>query len=134
MGKSSQRHSTPDLSRPMSGEVQVAPKRNIMKYSVWLVVAIAFCASSSLQAASYYSLRPEDSKAVYLSRDNFSVHGDGVADDSDAIQNAIDRVQETTVQGIVFIPEGRYRMSKTIIVWPGIRLIGYGQTRPVFVL
>src|SRR5512133_639167 len=47
---------------------------------------------------------------------------------------AIDRVQETTLQGIVFVPQGRYRVTRTIYVWPSIRLIGYGTTRPIFVL
>ena len=32
------------------------------------------------------------------------------------------------------MPEGRYRLTKTINVWPSIRLIGYGGKRPVFVL
>jgi hypothetical protein len=71
---------------------------------------------------------------VYLTLGSQGAHGDGIADDSDAIQQAIDKVQETTAQGIVFIPEGRYRISKTILVWPGIRLIGFGAKRPVFVL
>jgi hypothetical protein len=35
---------------------------------------------------------------------------------------------------VVFIPEGRYRLGKTIFVWQGIRLIGFGPKRPVFVL
>ena len=59
----------------------------------------------------------------------------------DALQQAINKVQETTNQGILFIPAGRYRLTKTIYIWPGIRLIGFGasgphsccpQTRPVF--
>ncbi|HZY63982.1 MAG TPA: glycosyl hydrolase family 28-related protein [Edaphobacter sp.] len=97
------------------------------------VVTLAFIAAP-LWAASYYTLRPNDPKAVYLVRGGHGLHGDGVADDSDAIQQAINKVQETTVQGIVFVPEGRYRISKTIFVWPGIRLIGYGANRPVLVL
>ena len=79
-----------------------------------------------------YTIRLNDPKAVYL--DAFGARGDGVADDSDAIQKAIDKVQETVSQGIVFVPEGRYRLTKTIYVWPSIRLIGYGAKRPVFVL
>jgi hypothetical protein len=86
----------------------------------------------SAWAASYYTIRPSDPKAVYL--DAFGARGDGVADDSDAIQKAIDRVQETVNQGIVFVPEGRYRLTKTIYVWPSIRLIGYGAKRPIFFL
>jgi sugar lactone lactonase YvrE len=62
------------------------------------------------------------------------VRGDGVADDTAGIQLAIDKVQETTREGIVFLPEGRYRLTKTIYIWPGIRVIGYGASRPVLVL
>ncbi|HEY5255473.1 MAG TPA: glycosyl hydrolase family 28-related protein [Acidobacteriaceae bacterium] len=87
-----------------------------------------------LWGASYYTLRPDDPKAVYLIKGYQGVHGDGIAEDSDVIQQAIDKVQESTAQGIVFIPEGRYLISKTILVWPGIRLIGYGAKRPIFVL
>src|ERR1700756_823152 len=91
-------------------------------------------AAAPLWAASYYTVRPDDPKAIYLTREAFAVRGDGVADDSEAIQQAINKVQETTNQGIVLIPEGRYRLSKTVYVWPGIRLIGYGAHRPAFVL
>ena len=78
--------------------------------------------------------RPDDPGAVYLTKDRFAVHADGSGDDADALQQAIDRVQETTRAGVVFIPEGRYRLGKTVFVWQGIRLIGYGAKRPVFVL
>jgi hypothetical protein len=101
----------------------------------WMIAgSIVLSIATPLWGASYYTLRPDDPKAVYLAKGNRSAHGDGIADDSEAIQQAINRVQETTKQGIVFIPEGRYRISKTILVWPGIRLIGYGTKRPVFVL
>jgi len=87
-----------------------------------------------LFASSYYPARLDDAKAIYLTHDHFPVTGDGVADDSPALQQAIDKVQERTNQGILFIPSGRYRITKTIYVWPGIRVIGFGGTRPVFVL
>ncbi len=87
-----------------------------------------------LYADSYYSLRLEDPRAVCLTKDQFGVHADGVGDDADSLQRAIDRVQETTRVGVVFIPEGRYRLGRTVYVWEGIRLIGYGPKRPVFVL
>jgi hypothetical protein len=94
---------------------------------------LLFSATPSF-AASYYPARVEDAKAVYLTRDVFHVTGDGVADDTAALQEAINRVQEKTIQGIIFIPSGRYRLTKTIYVWPGIRLIGFGAARPTFVL
>src|ERR1017187_4623190 len=99
-----------------------------------LIILVTLLPAVPVRGASYYTLRLDDSKAVYLTPDSFPVHGDGVADDTDAIQQAIDRVQETTNQGILFVPEGRYRLTKTIYIWPGIRLIGYGAARPVFVL
>ena len=99
-----------------------------------LIVCGALWLAAPLWGTSYYTIRLDDPKAVYLTRDNFSVRGDGIADDSDAIQQAIDRVQETTNQGIVFVPEGQYRLTKTIYIWPGVRVIGYGVARPVFVL
>jgi hypothetical protein len=85
-------------------------------------------------AGSHYTLRLDDPKAVYLTRDSFAVADDGVADDTGAIQQAIDKVQASSGEGIVFVPQGRYRLTKTIDVWPAIRLIGYGRARPVFVL
>jgi Pectate lyase superfamily protein/SMP-30/Gluconolactonase/LRE-like region len=85
-------------------------------------------------AVSYYPLDLDDAKAVYLTREHFPVQGNGVDDDTESIQQAINKVQDTTNQGILFIPAGRYRLTRTIYIWPGIRLIGYGSSRPVFVL
>jgi len=99
-----------------------------------LPFATLLCFASPLLATSYFTDRLDDPRAVYLTPDKFPVQGDGVADDSDALQQAIDRVQETTNQGILFLPSGRYRLTRTVYIWPGIRLIGYGETRPVFVL
>jgi sugar lactone lactonase YvrE len=93
-----------------------------------------FLLALTAAAASRFPLRPDDPKAVYLTRGAFNVRADGVADDSAALQSAIDRVQESTGEGILFVPEGRYRVTRTIYVWPGIRIIGYGAKRPVFVL
>ena len=95
-------------------------------------VAAILLAGAPVRAQSYYTVRLDDPKAVYL--DAMGARGDGAADDTAAIQAAIDRVQETVGQGVVFVPEGRYRITKTINVWPSIRLIGYGAKRPVFVL
>jgi hypothetical protein len=79
--------------------------------------------------ASFYTVRLDDARAVYLTKDSFPVHADGVTDDTAAIQQAIDKAT-----GVVFVPEGRYRIASTITVWAGIRVIGYGANRPVFVL
>ncbi len=106
----------------------------MVKLSSAAASVLLFLLPIPLAANSYYPSRIADAKAIYLTSDHFPVRGDGVADDSDAIQQAINNVQETTTQGILFIPAGRYRLTKTIYIWPGIRLIGYGATRPVFYL
>ncbi len=84
--------------------------------------------------ASFYTVRLDDPKAITLEPPAFAVSGDGVADDTDALQAAINGAQEATGFGIVFVPEGRYRLSRTVHVWAGIRLIGVGAQRPTFVL
>jgi len=99
-----------------------------------LLAAVWMCCCVPLFAVSYYPARLDDPRAVYLTPDNFHVKGDGIADDTAALQQAINRVQEKTNLGILFIPSGRYRLTKTIYVWPGIRLIGFGDTRPALVL
>jgi hypothetical protein len=90
----------------------------------------------NVKAQSFYPVRLEDKTAVYLSTsaDQAGAKGDGIADDTAALQKAIDTVADTTRQGIVFIPEGHYRLTHTLYVWPGVRVIGYGATRPVLVL
>src|SRR5260370_12253132 len=47
------------------------------------------------------------------------------------MQSASNKVQETTGEGIVFVPSGRYRLTATVCVWGGIRVIGVGARRPV---
>lgn len=105
-----------------------------MRTSILRYLAMTILAFDQADAASYYTQRPDDPRAVHLTQEAFGVRGDGVADDSAGLQSAIDRVVETTTRGIVLVPEGKYRLSRTIRVWPGVRIIGYGRARPVFVL
>ena len=97
-----------------------------------LVALMCVLCGAPASAQSYYTMRLDDPKAVHA--DAMGARGDGAADDTAAIQAAIDRVQESTGHGIVFLPEGRYRITRTLHVWPSIRLIGYGARRPVLVL
>jgi len=114
----------------------VAHLRRIVtrRASILIFVVLALHPTLPSRAGSYYRQRPDDSRAAYLTKDEFGAHADGVSDDSGALQQAIDRVASTTRQGVVFIPEGKYLLTKTVYVWQGIRLIGYGEHRPVFVL
>lgn len=92
--------------------------------SLSLVGAVLLISAPPTQSASYYSQRLLDANAVYVTA---PPEGDSTV----ALQQAIDQVQERTGQGIVFLAAGRYAVTNTIHVWPGIRIIGYGPTRPV---
>ena len=90
-----------------------------------VLVLLAFTLSA--WAGSCYTHRLEDPKAAYVT-------SPGSEDATTLLQKAINRVQETSGQGIVFLAEGRYQVTNTLFIWPSIRLIGYGATRPVIVL
>ncbi len=47
---------------------------------------------------------------------------------------AINNLKQEKNFGILFIPEGKYLISKTIYIPKAIRLIGYGKERPEFIL
>ena len=95
-----------------------------------LCVLLVVCLGSSAFAASVYRTRPDDAKAVSV----LGARADELADDSAALQRAIDQAASTASEGLVFVAAGRYRLTRTLYVWPGVRLIGFGDTRPVFVL
>lgn len=69
-----------------------------------------------------------DDEAVYFS----SIPNTDV---SDALQQALNETKEKENGcGILFVPEGKYYLSKTIYIPSGVRLIGYGNKRPIFIL
>jgi hypothetical protein len=98
---------------------------------VFLNSALSLRAAAS---ASYYTQAPVDPAPVILRPGAFGAIGDGVADDTAALQAAVNAIQEKTVRGVVLLEQGRYRLTDTVHVWAGIRLIGYGAERPVLVL
>ena len=87
-----------------------------------LLATTAFASTSAMQTA------PIDPRAVTVKG-----KGDGKADDSEAIQHALDEASEHG-GGVVFLPSGRYRISRSLLIWPAVRLFGTGRTRPVLVL
>jgi hypothetical protein len=90
--------------------------------------------ASAAFAASAISTRLDDPKAAYLAAPEFGAHADGIGDDSAALQAAIDKAENGAREGILFVHSGHYRLTRTVYVWPGVRIIGYGATRPVFLL
>ncbi|USI71974.1 glycosyl hydrolase family 28-related protein [Sphingomonas morindae] len=100
--------------------------------SALLATTLALGASAAWaapEARSSLATMPVDARAVTVRG-----AGDGRADDSEAIQSAIAAARGPTGEGIVFLPSGRYRITRSILIPQGVRLFGTGRTRPVLVL
>ncbi|MFT6868400.1 MAG: hypothetical protein ACJA08_003253, partial [Cyclobacteriaceae bacterium] len=83
---------------------------------------------------SVYTHVPDDQEAHVFNPELFNLKADGKHDISDALQLAINKLKKERNFGILFIPEGKYLISKTIYVPKAIRIIGYGKNRPEFIL
>ncbi|MDQ8204601.1 glycosyl hydrolase family 28-related protein [Pelagicoccus sp. SDUM812003] len=105
---------------------------HLPRFSTFLAAFVFVCSfACRLDASgSFYTDAFPDDQAITLSADRFPVVGDGHADDTEALQMAINAVQERSEYGILLVPPGRYRITDTVYVWKGIRLIGYGEERP----
>lgn len=81
-----------------------------------------------------YTQRPDDPEAFYFTPENYGFKAGGKNDVSEALQRAINQVKAEKNFGILFIPEGKYRISRTIYIPGAVRLIGYGSKRPEIIL
>jgi hypothetical protein len=72
--------------------------------SLLAIIAAGIVWPGAVHAGSFYPVRPDDPRAVDFTREAFGAHADGIGDDADALQRAIDRVQETTGAGVLLIP------------------------------
>ncbi len=99
-----------------------------------IFVPLLLCTTGAAAADSSYINRLDDPAAVYIGSGEFGARADGVADDTSALQAAVDKAEANGHEGIVFVASGRYRLTRTLYIWPGVRLIGYGDARPVFLL
>jgi hypothetical protein len=106
-------------------------KRNLLLITLLCISCLQL---SAVQLTSIYTQRPKDQEALYFTPENFGFKADGKSDLSEVLQNAINKVKKEKGFGILFIPEGKYRISKTIYIPGAIRLIGYGKNRPEFIL
>ncbi|MBO9622491.1 MAG: SMP-30/gluconolactonase/LRE family protein [Sphingomonas sp.] len=93
------------------------------------VLAVTAPAQVLAQGASVFPHPPAEPDAVTV-----QAKGDGRADDTDALQKALDQAVGKTHHGLVFLPSGRYRITRTLVVPAGVRVYGVGPTRPVILL
>ncbi len=100
-----------------------------------LAVTLLTLSALGQTTRSVFPVAPRDPQAITLRAGQDGLHGDGLGDDTASLQKALDTIQEQPRrQGIVFLPSGTYRITHTLFVWPGIRVIGVGPTRPVLLL
>jgi hypothetical protein len=99
------------------------------------IIIAALCVMQAWAGeGSVYTQKPSDPEAFYFTPENYNIKADGKTDVSEALQQAINQLKTEKAFGILFIPEGKYLISKTIHVPSAIRLIGYGKTRPEIIL
>ncbi len=104
-------------------------KRSVSGVCVGVLVALVAAPAQAASSQSAYLTAPNDPLAVTV-----KAVGDGKADDTAAIQAAIDQAANKGAGGIVFLPSGRYRITKSLLVRLAVRIYGVGPTRPVLVL
>ncbi len=104
------------------------PYRGLSRACASILFALA-TTSPALASPSVYTTAPDEPRAVTVKG-----VGDGRADDSAAIQQAIDAAAARGGGGIAFLPAGTYRISRTLFLWPGVRIFGIGEKRPVIEL
>lgn len=108
---------------------------NRIRIHIFFLIVILAGGIQAQNPRSVFTDRPADTAAVYFTPEYFSIKADGSADVSDALQEALNVAKhKESGCGILFVPEGVYKLSKTIYIPAGVRLIGYGAKRPVFVL
>jgi hypothetical protein len=102
-----------------------------MKPILNMLAAATLAVPLLAQAASVsaYQTMPDDPRAVKV-----KAAGDGRTDDTAAIQAALDAASNQGEGGVVFLPSGRYRITRSLLVPLAVRLYGVGPTRPVLML
>lgn len=90
----------------------------MMKLKTTLLMLLgAICTQLyAVQLNSIYPQKPNDPEAFYFTPENYQIKADGKMDVSDALQAAINQVKKEKNFGILFIHEGKYKISKTVYI------------------
>lgn len=83
---------------------------------------------------SVYQQKFDDEMGIFFTEEEFPELKDASEDVSGVLMKAIQRLLDEQGYGILYIPEGEYRIRHTILIPRAVRLIGYGKKRPVFIL
>ena len=105
-------------------------KRTIL----FLAIAFLLFPVTAWAGESVYTLPFDDPQGVFFTLDAFGIRADGKTDVSEALQEALNSISRERGFGTLYLPEGKYRISRTIYIPAAVRLIGYGKTRPEIIL
>ena len=106
-------------------------RKHILMAVSLLSVLVSFTARAGV---SVYTQKFNDARGVFFTEEEFDIRADGKFDVSDALQAAVNRIKEERGFGTLYLPEGKYRISRTIYVPGSIRIVGYGKNRPEIIL
>ena len=101
---------------------------------LFLAVAGLLLPLAAWAGESVYTLPFDDPQGVFFTSEMSGCRADGKTDVSEALQEALNRISRERGFGTLYLPEGKYRISRTIYVPAAVRLIGYGKTRPEIIL
>lgn len=94
---------------------------------LWCVIMLSN--STESKVPSSFSIDKKDGVGFIASVKMFGAKGDGITDDTESIQNALNHANNR----ILFFPQGTYKVKKTLYVKGGTHIIGFG-TRSVIQL
>ena len=103
-------------------------------FTLLLVCLLTVVNAWAVRQQSIYTQKPDDPGALFFTPEAYGIKADGKMDVSEALQKAINQVKTEQGFGILYIPEGKYLISRTIYIPGAVRVIGYGKTRPEFIL
>ena len=106
-------------------------RKSILTAVLLLSVLTSFTARAGV---SVYTQKFKDARGVFFTEEAFGIKADGKFDCSDALQAAVNAIKEERGFGTLYLPEGKYRVTRTIYVPGSIRIVGYGAKRPEIVL
>ncbi|GHU98456.1 hypothetical protein FACS1894211_02210 [Clostridia bacterium] len=105
-------------------------KRTVCLFAALVLAAagLSFISVTPARAASKYKIQgTEPAGGDYIVTDlnikDLGASGDGSADDTDALETALETARERG-GGIVYVPAGKYRLTRTVDIPSGVTLIG----------